>query len=258
MSSSLSHNELFQPSSTQTEQPRLSVEMAATRADIAAVQRLHHDVFATEMGVRLDSPTRGQDGDRSDRHCEHLLIRDRRDRRVAGCARILTDDGATAIGGYHAQSKFDLTHILAMSGRILELDRVCVHPAYRNGTTLALLWRGVARFLLTHQFDYVIACAGIPLAPNAADAIALYTRLAHEFPSAAGCRVYPKVHLPSPPPTEAHRAMRVPALIRAGLHAGARICGESAWDPRFNTAEVFMLLHTDLITERYMRHFLAR
>jgi len=36
------------------------------------------------------------------------------------------------------------------------------------------------------------------------------------------------------------------------------ICGEPAWDPQFNVADLFILMRTDSINERYLRHFVNR
>jgi putative hemolysin len=46
-----------------------------------------------------------------------------------------------------------------------------------------------------------------------------------------------------------------PALIRAYLRVGAKVCGEPSWDPDFNTADFVMLLGLDSMNPRYLRHF---
>ena len=39
------------------------------------------------------------------------------------------------------------------------------------------------------------------------------------------------------------------------LRAGAWVCGEPAWDPDFNTADLLLLLPMSRMNPRYMRHF---
>ena len=56
----------------------------------------------------------------------------------------------------------------------------------------------------------------------------------------------------------AEEKVRVPPLVRAYLRAGAMICGEPAWDPHFNVADLFILMRADGIDERYVRHFVNR
>ena len=48
----------------------------------------------------------------------------------------------------------------------------------------------------------------------------------------------------------------VPPLVKGYLRAGAYVCGEPAWDPDFNTADLFLLLPMSRISKRYARHFI--
>ncbi|MFM6923738.1 MAG: hypothetical protein ACKOXZ_13835, partial [Polynucleobacter victoriensis] len=48
-----------------------------------------------------------------------------------------------------------------------------------------------------------------------------------------------------------------PALIKGYLRLGAKICGNPAWDPDFNTADFLTMLRLDDIHPRYAKHFLA-
>lgn len=49
-----------------------------------------------------------------------------------------------------------------------------------------------------------------------------------------------------------------PPLIKGYLRAGAWICGEPAWDPDFNTADLPVLLPMSKVDARYAKHFLGR
>ena len=48
----------------------------------------------------------------------------------------------------------------------------------------------------------------------------------------------------------------VPPLIKGYLRLGAYVCGDPAWDPDFNTADLLMLLPLSRVDKRYARHFL--
>ncbi|MEO6696885.1 MAG: GNAT family N-acetyltransferase, partial [Gammaproteobacteria bacterium] len=50
----------------------------------------------------------------------------------------------------------------------------------------------------------------------------------------------------------------IPALLNAYLRMGAVVCGEPAWDPQFNVADLFILLAARRIHPRYARHFIER
>ncbi len=48
-----------------------------------------------------------------------------------------------------------------------------------------------------------------------------------------------------------------PPLIKGYLRAGAWICGEPAWDPDFNTADLPILLPVSRLDARYAKHFMG-
>ena len=50
----------------------------------------------------------------------------------------------------------------------------------------------------------------------------------------------------------------LPPLVKGYVRLGSYVCGEPAWDPHFNTADLFMFLSMSKMTARYARHFLGR
>jgi putative hemolysin len=265
----------FEPESRQDAQHRLHVSLARTPDDLRAAQRLRWQVFVEELGARVDCDEAGIEADRFDPHCQHLIVRDLDSGRVVGCYRILPDYAALRTGGWYSQTEFELGRILALPGRIMEVGRTCVHPDYRSGATIGLLWSGLARYLVMNKFDYLMGCASIPLKHGTHDALAIYKRLSEKHLSPPEWRVYPRTSLPRidlvgavQGSTSAARERMsgaaveetpvIPPLVRAYLRVGAKICGEPAWDPVFNVADLFIMLRTDSINERYARHFINR
>lgn len=241
---------------TEISESYLHVRLARTAEEIRAAQRLRYRVFVEEMRARIDCREPGVETDRFDPYCEHLLVLDSDN--VVGCYRILTDTRAYEAGGYYSQTEFDLTRILPLPGRLIEIGRSCVHPSYRTGATIALLWKGLAEYITTNRVDYVIGSASIPLTTGTLRAQIIYERLARTHLAPALYRIFPKVPLPKVQLTGIEATPEVPALIKAYLRAGAQVCGEPAWDPVFNVADLFILLRTEAITRRYQRHFLRR
>jgi putative hemolysin len=47
-------------------------------------------------------------------------------------------------------------------------------------------------------------------------------------------------------------------LIKGYLRAGAYVCGEPAWDPDFNTADLPILLPMSRLDSRYAKHFTGK
>lgn len=240
---------------------RLYVGLATETGDIRAAQRLRYQVFVEEMGADLGDPKTAIEQDGFDPYCQHLLVRDAaRDDRVVGCYRILTDEQAAHTGGYYSETEFDLTQILSLPGRIMEVGRACVHPEYRNGATVSLLWQGLARFMIVHKFDYLMGCNSISLELGADYIAALYSSLSEGYLSPPQHRVYPHLPLFNSPPDVARSEtlVAIPPLLKAYLRMGAVICGEPAWDPQFNVADLFVLLAVRRIHPRYVRHFVER
>ena len=67
-------------------------------------------------------------------------------------------------------------------------------------------------------------------------------------------RVFPRCPLPlaalgNDSPAE------LPPLIKGYLRAGAYVCGDPAWDPDFNTADLPILMMMSRLSRRYARHF---
>lgn len=241
------------------QKPQLSVSLALSDAEVEEAQRLRHRIFAGELGARLPSRIPGVDHDIYDPYCEHLLVRDERSGEVVGTYRILSPQNARRIGGYYSENEFDLTRLQHLRGKMVEIGRSCVHPDYRGGATITLLWAGLARYMIEGGHEHLIGCASISMADGGHAAASLYNRLG-EHMSPLEYRVFPRCPLPlaalrSDLPEAGCPPM--PPLIKGYLRAGAWICGAPAWDPDFNTADLPVLLSMRRLDARYARHFIG-
>lgn len=132
-------------STQQQAKPRrnLSVGLATCEREIHDAQKLRYRIFADELGANLPTRTPGVDQDIYDPYCDHLVVRDENSGAVVGTYRILSPEKARKIGGYYSENEFDLTRLLHLRPRMVEVGRSCVHPDYRTGATITLLWAGV-------------------------------------------------------------------------------------------------------------------
>lgn len=239
---------------TRTRTSRLSLSLAKNRCEVREAQRLRYRVFAKEMGARLDSPEFGLDRDYFDDFCQHLLVRDTGTGEVVGCYRILTDWQAVNAGGFYSETAFELEQILALPGRFMEVGRTCIHPDYRNGATIMLLWSGLARFMTMNGVDHLIGCASIPMSAGGAEALSVFDQLREKYLSPPHLRVVPRLPLPRTD-TASRPGAVVPTLLKGYLRLGGEICGEPCLVRAFNVADVFVLLRSANINRRYLRHF---
>ena len=235
----------------------LHVGLATCETEILEAQKLRYRVFADEMGARLATRTPGVDRDIYDPFCEHLIVRDEAAGRIVGTYRILSPAAARKVGGYYSENEFDLTRLQHLRSRMVEIGRSCIDADYRSGAVIALLWSGLARYMQENGYDHLIGCASVSMADGGHTAASLYNRLREKHLAPLEYHVFPRYPLPiaslrSDLETEA------PPLIKGYLRAGAWICGEPAWDPDFNTADLPILLSINKVDERYARHFMGR
>lgn len=236
-------------------QRRLITSLAHSKAEILEAQRLRYKVFSEEMGANLSSAAEGIDCDIFDKYCEHLLVRESNENKVVGTYRILSPDQARKIGGYYAQTEFDLTRLLHLKDRMVEVGRACVHWEYRDGATITQLWGGLAQYMLQHRHAYMIGCTSISMADGGHVAASIYRKLRRLYAAPVEYSVFPRCPLPLHALNQ-HLDAPIPALLKGYLRLGAFICGEPAWDPDFNTADLLILLPISRMSGRYAKHFL--
>ncbi|HEX6829241.1 MAG TPA: GNAT family N-acyltransferase [Burkholderiales bacterium] len=235
---------------------RLAVHFARSMGEVVEAQRLRYRVFGEEMGARLSSPEQGVDRDIFDPFCEHLLARDSASGEVVGTYRILNGAQAKKIGGFYSDDEFDLARLGHLRERLVEVGRSCVHPEYRKGATIAMLWGGLAEYMQRHRHEYMMGCASVSMRDGGRLAASLYRRLAPGHLSPAEYRVFPRHRLPLEALDADLELPPLPPLLKGYLRLGAWICGEPAWDPDFNTADLLILLPMSRMNPRYARHFL--
>jgi putative hemolysin len=235
--------------------PQLSISFARTEAEVREAQRLRFNVFAGEMGAQLPNPESGLDRDIFDPYCEHLLVRDGNTLEVVGTYRLLTAERARKLGSFYSQTEFDTTRLAHLNDRLVEVGRSCVHPAYRTGATISLLWAGLARYMQQHGYDYLIGCASIPMNDGGHAAASIFRRIGMEHMSPVEWRVFPRNRLPLES-LDNTLNVPLPALLKGYMSLGCYVCGEPAWDPDFNTADLMLILPLTLMNRRYARHFL--
>lgn len=234
---------------------QLSIGLARTPNEIRDAQRLRYRVFAEEMGANLPTRTPGIDQDIYDQYCEHLVVRDTGNGEVVGNYRILAPGNARQVG-YYSENEFDLTRLQHLRPRLVEIGRSCVHPEYRNGATIALLWSGLASYMKEHGYDYLMGCASISMADGGHAAASLYNRLSGNL-GPQEYRVFPRCPLPLAA-LKKDQPAELPPLIKAYLRAGAWVCGEPAWDPDFNTADLPIMIQMGRVSGRYAKHYLRK
>lgn len=236
---------------------RLLTRVTRDPAWVQRAQRLRYDVFSAEYDSDLGAEIPGLDADAFDAWCDHLMVSDSATGELVATTRILRQDQAAHTGGFYSASEFDLSQLLSGAGQVAELGRTCVHPDYRTGATIGLLWATLAAWLTEHRIDRVIGCASISMSDGGLKAWRIARHLQDRYLSSDDARVWPRRPLPHLTREDsAGRPVDIPALIRAYMRLGARVCGEPCWDPEFRCADVLVLLEVSALSARYSRHFM--
>ena len=245
----------------------LGVRLAVDADELDAAQALRWQVFYAEMGAVPDEETRrsGRDRDAFDAVADHLLVLDH-DRgegakAIVGTYRLIRRPGAAKLGRFYSQGEYDVSKLLAFPGGIMELGRSCVDASYRNRGTLQLLWRGIAAYVFHHDIQLMFGCASLP--GTNLDVLAdqlTYLATHHMAPEAIRPRALPdryvEMHRKDPALVDMKAAMvALPPLVKGYLRLGGFVGDGAVTDEQFNCTDVAVVVKTDLVTEKYYKHY---
>jgi putative hemolysin len=245
----------------------LQVRLAESGADIDAAQALRYRVFYEEMGAapNPDMARLRRDFDSFDAICDHLLVIDHARgsgaAAVVGTYRLIRRAAAVRHGSFYSASEYDIAKIVLYPGEILELGRSCVDAAARNRPTMQLLWRGIAAYVFHYDIALMFGCASLRgTDPDALAAPLSYLYYRHLAPMALRPRALPHRHVDmrrlDRSAIEPSIALaELPPLIKGYLRLGGFVGDGAVIDHQFNTTDVCVVVKTDLVTDKYYRHY---
>lgn len=259
VATTLNHNEYSRESALtgaveEFDANRFAVGMVTTQEELRAAQRLRYNVFTEDMGAQLSTRIPGVDEDIFDAYCDHLIVRDRVTDEVVGTYRILSPQRAKVLGCYYSESEFFLNRLDRIRSQLVELGRSCVHPDYRSGGVIMLLWSALAQYMKQHGYEYLIGCVSVSMRDGGHQAASLFRKLEGKYMAAAEYQVFPKHAVPLER-LDCGIEIEPPPLVKGYLRLGAQVCGNPAWDPDFNTADFLMLMRMSAMHPRYAKHF---
>lgn len=243
------------------------VRLAENAAEVDAAQALRYRVFYEEMKARptVEIAARRRDFDCFDPVCEHLLVFDRRRGEgpggIVGTYRLIRRPAAAKVGGFYSAAEYDIAPMIHYPGEVLELGRSCIERDARNTATMQMLWRGIALYAFHYNVQVMFGCASLPGTDPSQHALPLsYLYHHHLAPPEIRVRAlesrYVKMDTLAPAAYDARKAMaRVPPLIKGYLRLGGFVGDGAVIDAEFNTTDVFIAVKTELVTEKYIRHY---
>lgn len=255
----------------------LEVRLATTAKEVDAAQVLRYRVFYDEMGAvpTPEMAARGREATALDDYCDHLLVLDHsraNDNKVVGTYRLIRRSAAAQYGSFYSANEYDIEPLVQYPGEILELGRSCIDAEYRTATVMQLLWRGVTAYMHRHDIKLMFGCACLPGTDVAALALPLsYLYYHHLAPPALRAKALPERYvdmqiLPREAfdPNVAFNDLKMdprgggnslPPLIKGYLRVGGYVGDGAVIDRQFNTTDVCIIVKTELITRKYIRHY---
>ena len=242
-----------------------TIKIASSNFEIKKAQSLRYKIFFKEKKIKKKSlkSLLQRDYDFYDKISDHLIIIDNNlgvKDNVVGTYRLLRGNCAKLYRGFYTEQEFDISNLKKnfSSKNILELGRSCVHPQYRSGIILKLLWQGISKYIKIYKIKILMGCASFH-GTNP-------SKFQDEFSLLYGNYRLPEAYdIKSLQHNEisiikninqAAILNRLPPLIKGYLRAGGMVSESFYIDREFETIDYCVIMLTDKIVSRYQNKFL--
>lgn len=248
------------------EQEQYLIKFAETGEEIEAAMRLRYEVFNLEQGKGLDSANLNQiDQDEFDEHCLQLVIVEKKTSRIVGTYRVHLGIVAKTELGLYSSREYNIEGIDDIIDEVIEVGRSCVHPDFRNGSVIGLLWSGISATLVRSGLRYLLGCVSLETVdPDVGWALYEYFKSREKLCSTLKATPVPGFELPAPDPKKVEEFLgdkkvalmkNIPPLFKGYLRLGVGVCGEPLLDEEFGSIDFLILLDLQKLPEKYYKHF---
>ena len=243
-----------------------TIKIASSNFEIKKAQSLRYKIFFKEKKIKKKNlkSLLQRDFDFYDKISDHLIIvdnnREAKDN-VIGTYRLLRGNSAKLYKGFYTEQEFDISNLKKnfSNKTILELGRSCVHPEYRTGIILKLLWQGISKYIKIYKIKILIGCASFNgTNPN---------KFKDQF-----SLLYDTYRLPRNYDVKSLQDNKIsftknidninilnklPPLIKGYLRAGGMVSKNFYIDMEFETIDYCVIMLTNKIVSRYQNKFLS-
>ncbi|MGZ3773633.1 MAG: GNAT family N-acetyltransferase [Bdellovibrio sp.] len=234
----------------QCEKTHYILEWCSGEENLREVLKLRKICFPSLKDVSLSE---------ADLLAKHLIVRDNRGQ-VCGSYRVTL---STDVNKFETEDDFILTDFLSKNGVKAELAWACVHPDFRDGRVIHLLWRGLFNFFTACNVKYVFGLASIHV--EGTDKILeiigylkkLNCTMAGNTVSARKGYFSEKI-LDTERPVPISRMRLLPSLLRAYIMAGALVCLQPVFDPDLDCFDFMTVLDVTNFSDGLVNHFKSK
>ena len=223
---------------------RYKARRAETQDDVLACQQLRYLTFIEGRG--LEGAPGALDTDEFDPICEHMMVEDQKTGQLVCCFRMLPMSDGSQIDLSYSAKYYDLRSLQEFPGKLVEMGRFCIHPAYKDPSILRVAWTAMTQFVDEEGIELLFGCSSFEgvEAENYADAFALLKEK-HIAPS----RWMPRIKAPNVfryarafklrRPNMKLALGKMPPLLRTYLVMGGWVSDHAVIDNDLKTLHVF-------------------
>lgn len=229
------------------------VKTAESPKELKEIIKLRYRVFFEER-LGANSKSFLDEFDSFDLFGDHIILKKKSDDKIIGCYRVISSQFAQK---FYSETEFDITDLLMRKGNKLELGRACIDKDYRNGVSIYLVWKGLARYIQLSRSQYLFGCSSADFSsPALLDLLEKQLKLHKDESIKIQALAEVDLHKPkgiSCAPREVGDL--VPPLLRSYIAAGARVFGTPIFDPLFQTYDFFTILDMDNLSPKFRKKF---
>ncbi len=228
---------------------RYAARFASGSDDIRRAQRLRWLAFLAARGIA--GPQGGNiDADAFDPICRHVLVEDSRSGTLVCCFRLLPLADGAEIGRSYSAQYYELSALRDFTGKMVEMGRFCIHPAWKDPDILRVAWGAMTRFVDEEGVEMLFGCSSFAGTEWEGYADAFGVLKDHHL---APHRFWPRVKAPdvvrfaralrrrvkTPEPDPRQARLTMPPLLRTYLLMGGWVSDHAVVDRDLNTLHVF-------------------
>lgn len=233
---------LTSPLRQKQSQNQYRFEWVDTLKELQDVQRFRAKQFSHQFGLTFEDDL---DQDLYDFGCEHAVLKDKWSGEIVAYTRLKLFQGHEIGQSYSAQ-EFKIVPHLSHLPSIVEIGRTCVHPQFRSGKALSMLWLNMApKILWSMRAKYLMGCVSIHLEDNLARTYYTHRQIQqladHQTIDIRSKRAFE----PERPDYSFPQDERMPKLFQTYLGMQSKLSKEAFFDKEFKCLDYFVFLEVN-------------
>lgn len=224
--------------------------------EVKKVQSLRYEHLLRDYNPSL--PSGGLDNDGYDDYSDSILVIDTTNGVFAGSYRVAT---LKTLKGtkFLTEEEYDIKQLRECGSDILELGRAVVHPDYRSGFVIQILFLAIYRYMGEHNCKYGFGlCSFHGNDPSLYSNGLKYLKKNYSFNDYEIKAVSNSFEFGDESNFDAQLAKdELPGLLRMYLSFGNKVSYNGSIDYSFNSCDVLLICKYEEINIRYIKHFMS-